>query len=124
MAPSILLSDGSLVFVTQAGALFTGSVSLSMSESVDLAILYGQPMTEDKALFSVLPDPFLHFGNITDAPAGGLRWCVLSSIYEQCFFDEFVRVGGLTVSVRGDGSYLMIGERNRLSGFLVSSDDN
>jgi hypothetical protein len=46
-APSIPLSNGSLVFVTQASALFTESVSLSMPESVDLAIRYGQPIAEN-----------------------------------------------------------------------------
>jgi hypothetical protein len=46
-AQSLLLSSGSLVFVTQPSALFAGSGSLSMSESVDVAILYGEPMTEN-----------------------------------------------------------------------------
>jgi hypothetical protein len=75
-AQSILLPNGSLVFVTQASALFSGSGSLSMSESVDLAILYGQPMTENATFFSGLANPFLRFENIADAPeGGGLRWC-------------------------------------------------
>jgi hypothetical protein len=89
-AQSLLLSNGSLVFVIQASALFVESVSLSMSESVDLAIFYGQPMTEDKTLFSGLSNPFLHCERMRGAPeGGGLRWCVLSSGYERCFFDEF-----------------------------------
>jgi hypothetical protein len=101
-APSILLSNESLVFVTQASALFVGSGSLSISETVDLAILSGQPMTENKKLFSGL----------------------LSSGYERCFFDDLVRLGGLTASVPCEDSYSIFGESDGLSGFLVSSDGN
>jgi hypothetical protein len=39
-AQSFLLSNGSLVIVTQANALLAGIGSLSMPESVDLAILF------------------------------------------------------------------------------------
>jgi hypothetical protein len=96
-----------------------------MSESVDLTLLYGQLMTDNTNLFSSLPNPILHFENITNAPdGGGLQWCVLSSRYERCFFDEFVRLGGLTVSVRGEDSHSIFGEGDGLSGFLVSSDGN
>jgi hypothetical protein len=46
-----------------------------MSESVDFAILYGQPMAENTIFFSRLANPFLHFERIADAPnGGGLRW--------------------------------------------------
>jgi hypothetical protein len=96
-----------------------------MSGSVDVAILYGQPMTENATFFSDLANPFLRFENIANAPkGGGVLWCLLSSRYERCFFDEFVRLGGLTVSVRGEDSYSIFGEGDGLSGFLVSSDDN
>jgi hypothetical protein len=119
-----VLSNGSLVFVTQANALFAEDVSLSISESVDLAILYEQAMTENKSLFSGLSNPFLYFETITDAPEGGLWWCLLSSGYKRCFFDEFVRLGGLTVSVPNEGLYSVYGDGDGLRGFLVSSDNN
>jgi hypothetical protein len=96
-----------------------------MSKSVDLAILYGQTMTENTTLFSGLPSSFLHFKSITDAPeGGGLCWCVLSLGYERCFFNEFVCLGGLTVSVPCEDSYSIFGEGDGLSGFLVSPDDH
>jgi hypothetical protein len=68
--PSILLSDGPLVFVTQGRALFAGSISLSRSESVDLAIPHGHLMTENKTSFSGPSNPFLHFERTNDAPNG------------------------------------------------------
>jgi hypothetical protein len=96
-----------------------------MSESVDLAILYEQPMHEKTILFSGLLNHFLDFENITDEPKGGdWRSCLLSSRYERCFFDEFVRLGSLTVFIPDEDSYLIFSEGDGSSGFLVSSDDN
>jgi hypothetical protein len=67
-------------------------------------------MNEKTIVVFGLPNRFLNVENITDAPdGGGLWWCLLTSRYERCFFDEFVRPGGLTVSVRGEDSYSIFG---------------
>jgi hypothetical protein len=78
-------------------------------------------MTENNTLFSGGPKPFLHFENISDAPEdGGLRWCILSSGYERGFFDKFVCLGSLTVSVPDEDSYSIFSE-GELRGFSHSS---
>jgi hypothetical protein len=100
-----------LIFVTQESALFTESGSLSKSESVDLAILYEHPMTENKDFFSGLSNHFLHFESMADGPEGGGLWsCLRSSRYERCFLDEFVRLGGLPVSVPSKDAYSIFDE--------------
>jgi hypothetical protein len=104
-ASSILLSDGSLLFVTDQPSLFVADPPVH--GTVDLTILF--PVVTVSQNFSWCNRSVLHIG--LDGVGGAL--CLLSSGVERCFSDQLVPVQGLAVSIPREDLY-WIGNSRRL----------
>jgi hypothetical protein len=117
---AILLSDGSHVFVGNQAPLFTGT--LSSSGIVELVILYGNETGDNPDNFAKVNATLLQIRNMSDLANGGWFFCVLSSGIDRCFFDEFIEVRSLVVSVPRDGFYFISAERDGRIGLFAELD--
>jgi hypothetical protein len=115
-AASIVMSNGSLVFLTNETRLLHGP--LATFGRVDLSILYSRPTHELSEVVSALKCPFVHIGNLNIPDGSGWRFCVSWLGFEKCFFDEFCDIRSFLISVPTTGHYSISAERGDLFGFL------
>jgi hypothetical protein len=99
-ATSIVISDGSFVFVSDDAPLF-GTCPSSVGR-FDMVIVYHEVSSEATERLCSLPGPFLHVGNLSiPCPEScSFEFCVRTSGLERCFDDTTPRI--LSVIVRTD----------------------
>jgi hypothetical protein len=119
-ASSILLSDGSLLFVTDQSTLFL--VTPSVSGTVDIAVLFSIKTAENAPTFSWLNRPVLRIGELKDVAGSGRNLCLLSSGTGRCFSDPLILLQSLAVSVPGPGNYSISVQGGGPAGYLAEPD--
>jgi hypothetical protein len=117
----ITLSGGSLLFIAESAPFFDGTLVKSGTTHLDVAILYTTETAVDLTDVSSLENlsDVLHIQNVTMPDGGGWSLCLLSSGVGRCFFDEFIDVHSLVVSVPTPEFYSISGERGGRVGQLV-----
>jgi hypothetical protein len=119
IAPSsILISNASLLFVTDGARLF----GVSPSGAGDILILYRSTTNEGTELLWGLDSSFLHIGNVSVPRDDGWRFCVSEEGFGRCHGREFSGVKSLIASVPGNGSYCVLAESSTFIGSLWPSD--
>jgi hypothetical protein len=121
-ATSVVLSDASLIFVTQGNRLF--GASPSQQRSLNLTILYGNVTWEGSEPLSRLNANFLQIADFKLPLSDEWVLCISGENHERCFGTETLVPKGIILSVPSKGNYSIRATDGNLSAILETPDYN
>jgi hypothetical protein len=121
-ARSILISNASLVFITDYPPLFDSSPS--NNGSFDLVIGYRETSSEGCEPLSLLEGPFVHIGELVVSRCEDplLEFCIQKPGFERCIGRDGIRIRSVIVRSPGEGSYTFPGSLDGIPGRFEASD--
>jgi hypothetical protein len=119
---SVLISGGSLTFITNDAPLFSNSPR--NVGSFDLVIGYRRETSDGSEHLSSLEGPFLHVGSLSipDPNSNSLKFCIRRVGFERCFDDRTGRIKSVIVRDPGAGPYSFRAWLDGIGGDFASSD--